>query len=315
MSIDSLINSHRPRKFSEVIGQKAVVGSFKNALDDATSHAFLFTGPSGVGKTTLARLGAEYLGCGRGNIIEVDAATYSGVDDMRSLTETLGYRPLGKGSKKAIIIDEAHAISANAWKALLKSVEEPPAWVFWFFCTTDANKVPKVLNTRCATYNLRQVSVTELYEFLLDVVDIEKFKTETSIVDLCAKKAEGSPRAALSNLAVCYGAKDRSEAARLLEEAEVETVGTGFELAKALAEGRKWDKIQPLLRSIADSSQTAEGVRHTVRSYFTTVALGAKDEKTAIAAFRVLDQFAETFNPADGFSPLVVAVGRTMFAG
>jgi DNA polymerase-3 subunit gamma/tau len=96
MSQDSLINKWRPRNFDEVVGHHEVVKSFMAALDDRTSHAFLFTGPSGIGKTSLARLGAEYIGTTAANLIDVDAATYSGKDDMRSLTESLAYRTLGR---------------------------------------------------------------------------------------------------------------------------------------------------------------------------------------------------------------------------
>src|SRR6266702_1394554 len=111
MSSESLINRYRPTKFSQVVGQDEVVKSFRIALEDKISHAFLFTGPSGIGKTTLSRLGAKFVGCvNKPNLIEVDAATYNGVDDFRGLTENLRSRPLG-GVSKALIIDECFAPS------------------------------------------------------------------------------------------------------------------------------------------------------------------------------------------------------------
>src|SRR6266702_8396137 len=114
MSKDSLIVKYRPTKFSQVVGQDEVVTSFKSALEDKISHAFLFTGPAGIGKTTLSSLGAKFVGCvNKTNVIEVDAATYNGVDDFRGLTENLRSRPLG-GVSKVLLIDECHSLSRQA---------------------------------------------------------------------------------------------------------------------------------------------------------------------------------------------------------
>lgn len=314
MSTDSLIIRHRPTKFSEVIGQKEIVTSFRAALDDGTSHAFLFTGQPGVGKTTLARLGAKYRGTTAANLTEVDAATYSGIDDMRALTASLGYRPLGgKNTTKSLIIDEAQAISRQAWQSLLKMIEEPPEWVLWLLCTTDPSKVPDSIKSRCSVYTLKPLRVTELFDYLLEIAEIEKFDTPRPVLELCAKMADGAPRSALSNLAVCYAAKDRAEAASLIADAEAVQEGTPYALAKALADGWKWDKIQPLLQSMAEADQSAETVRHTVRAYFTKVIIGTKDAQVVCRALKVLDNFSEPCSQAEGLSPIVVAVGRSVF--
>lgn len=313
MSSESLITKHRPVKFTQMVGQKEVVASFRAALDDKASHAFLFTGPAGVGKTTLARLGAKYVGTSDANLTEVDAATYSGVDDMKSLTTTLSYRPLGKNGTKSLIIDECHAVSRQAWQSLLKMVEEPPSWVMWFFATTDIGKVPDSIKSRCSTYTLRPLRMAELFEYLLDIVEAERFDTPRQVIELCAKMADGSPRKALSNLAVCYAVKDRAEAAALIASSEAVQEGTPYALARAIADGWKWDKIQPLLSSLADSDTSPETVRHTVRAYFTKLIIGTKDEKVVCQALRILDAFGEPCSPAEGFSPIVTAVGRSIF--
>ena len=314
MSTDSLIVKYRPAKFSEVVGQKDVVASFRAALEDGTSHAFLFAGPAGVGKTTLARLGAKFLGTSRANLIEVDAATYSGVDDMRALTAPLAYRALGKDNTKSLIVDEAQAISRAGWQSLLKMVEEPPSWVTWFFCTTDPAKVPESIMSRCSVYNLKPLRPTELVDYLNDIVQAEGFNTDRQIVDLCAKKAEGSPRRALSYLAVCYAAEDRAEAASLISVAEAKQDGLPYALARAIADGWSWSKVQPILQAMREGDENPETVRKTVQAYFTTAVLGAKDEKAACRAFAVLDHFSEPFNSADGVTPVVTAVGRVLFS-
>ncbi len=315
MSIDSLIVRHRPSKFSEVVGQKEVVASFRAALDDNTSHAFLFTGPPGVGKTTLARLGAKYLGTTAANLTEVDAATYSGIDDMRALTASLGYRPLGnKNTTKSLIVDECQAISKQAWQSLLKMIEEPPSWVAWFLATTDPSKVPDSIKSRCSVYTLKPLRVTELFDYLVDIAEAEKFNTPRPVLELCAKMADGAPRSALSNLAVCYAAKDRAEAAMLIADLEATQEGTPYVLAKALADGWKWDRIQPLLQSMAEADQSAETIRHTVRAYFTKLVIGTKDTQAVCRALKVLDNFSEPCSQAEGLSPIVTAVGRSIFS-
>lgn len=315
MTILPLINAHRPKRFDQVIGQNEIIGSLQKALKDKTSHAFCFAGPSGTGKTTLARLAAQFLGSNGSNVLDFDAATFSGIDDMRSITQTLAYRPLGKGSIKSIIVDEAHAISAAAWKSLLKSVEEPPPWVYWFFCTTELTKVPANIKTRCSVYTLKNVPLNDITDFLDGICEVEQFDTPRSILELCSRRAEGSPRNALSNLAVCYAAKDRKEAAILLDQYQEgeEKKGSGYDLAMALAQGYGWDKVRAILEGLAEQGEHPEGVRHVVRSFFTTVVMKAKDEKAACAGLKVLDAFGDPFNPQDGMTPLVIAVGRSMF--
>lgn len=313
MSAESLIVKHRPEKFSQVVGQDDVVKSYRSALDDNASHAFLFAGQPGLGKTTLARLGAKYVGTSTANLTEVDAATFSGVNDMRDLTATLSYRPLGKNSIKSLVIDECHALSKAGWQSLLKMVEEPPEWVRWFFSTTDISKVPDSIKSRCAVYTLKPLRVTELFEYLLEIAEAENFDTPRQIIDLCAKQANGSPRMALSNLAVCYAAKDRAEAARLISDLEATVEGTPFALAKAIADGWKWDRVQPLLLSLAEADTNAETVRHTIRAYFTKVILGTKEEAVVCKALKVLDNFSEPCSPAEGLSPIVIGVGRSLF--
>ena len=310
MSADSFINAHRPTRFSEIIGQDDVVKSYKAALDDKTSHAFLFTGAAGLGKTTLARCGAAYVGINERNIMEVDAATFNSVDDMRPITQAIAYRPLGKDAKKAYILDECHFVSRQGWASLLKSVEEPPDWVYWFFCTTDVQKVPDAIKTRCASYVLRPVTPTVLFDHLNAVVQEEGFDTPRSILELCCRQADGSPRKALANLAVCYAAENREAAARLIANLEEEEGGTSYALAKALVAGSGWDKVRPILETMTENP---ESVRHVVQAYITKVIVGLKDEKKACIAFKILDAFSEPFNPADGMSPLVVAIGRSLF--
>lgn len=307
MNEKSLINKYRPEDFDEVIGQDAVVRSLEKSIADRNSNGYLFTGPSGTGKTTLARLVAKALGCLPADILEVDGATETGIDDMREVLSGLMYRPLGEGSMKAVIVDEFHALSKNAVTALLKSMEEPPSWVLWFVCTTEPTKVPVAVKTRCLAYQLKEVRSTELFDFLGATEEAKDVSDD--ILDLCAREAHGSPRQALSNLGVCLAAKDKEEAADLLRAAGDST--EAIDLARLLLSGGSWADARDILIKLKEKSP--ESVRHTVRAYTTAVILNPKSKGTE-SAFAVLEAFSEPFHSSDGASPLVLACGKLLLS-
>jgi DNA polymerase III subunit gamma/tau len=305
---DSLLTRYRPASFDEVLGQDAVVASLRSAIEKKRGRAFLFTGPSGTGKTTLARIAAAALGCKLDDLTEVDAATQTGIDDMRAVASGLLYRPLGEGAVKAIIVDEVHALSKAAMTSLLKIMEDPPAWAYWFLCTTEALKVPETIKTRCLKYDLKPVGRADL-RALLDFIDEqEKTKVEGSILDLCVHEANGSPRQAIANLGVCSTCTTRAEAADLLRSAAAST--TAVELARVLVRGAGWNEVQKLLADLGDVSP--ESVRHVVRGYVTKVVLSAKSEKAAGKGIEILDAFSEPFHSSDGITPVLVACGRCL---
>jgi len=305
---ESIITKYRPESFDEVIGQDAAVRSLENAIEKHLGTAFLFTGPSGVGKTTLARIAAKQLGCLLEDLTEVDGASKTGIDDMRDVVEGLMYRPLGEGSVKAIIIDECHALSKAAIQSLLKALEDPPSWVFWFLCTTEPTKIIAAIRTRCLAYELKEIRTDDLVD-LLESTDEAK-DVDHEIATLCAREANGSARQALSNLAICLTTKSKKEAAELLRTAA--DVPEAFELAQVLVRGAKWSEVQDLLASLDKTNP--ESVRHVVRAYVTKVVLGAKSEDAAGRALEILDAFAEPFNSHDGMSPLVLACGKLLLS-
>ena len=139
----------RPQKLNDVISHAFVVSSLKALLKEKECpHSFLFTGPSGVGKTTLARIVASYL---EAAVLEIDAATNTGIDAMRAVQDMARYKAIDN-EKRVVIIDECHALSKQTWQSLLKIVEEPPAHLYWAFCTTEPDKVPATIKTRCVQY-------------------------------------------------------------------------------------------------------------------------------------------------------------------
>lgn len=305
MTADALITKYRPRSFKEVIGQDKTVDSLYNTIERNLAHSFLFIGPSGCGKTTLARLVANAFEIEESSIREINAAKYTGVDDMREITDSIIYRGFGVAGKKAYIIDECHMLSKSAWNSLLKSVEEPPEWVYWFFCTTDFARCPKTLETRCSTYRVNLVPARDIEDLLFTVCDEEKMEVAQGVVEACAKAAEGSPRQALSNLAKCAVARDRKEALELLARGDEKE--EAVELARCLFKDTTWRRYAELLTALKETD--AESVRRVVRSYATSVALGARDVREAGRALDILAAFEKPMYN-EGIDPLVLAVGN-----
>ncbi len=221
-----LARKYRPSKFSELIGQDAMVQTLGNAIKrDRLAHAFLMTGVRGVGKTSTARLIAKALNCigedGQGgptidpcgqcepcrsiaegsfiDVIEMDAASHTGVDDVREIIEAVRYSSVS-ARYKIYIIDEVHMLSKNAFNALLKTLEEPPPHVKFIFATTEVNKVPITVLSRCQRFDLKRISADQLAEHFGMIVEKEGVTAEQEALDLIAQAAEGSVRDGLSIL-------------------------------------------------------------------------------------------------------------------
>lgn len=306
---DVLHEKYRPDEIGHLLGQDAMVHSLTQIIEGDRSHAFLFTGPSGCGKTTTARAIARAVGCLDPDILEHDAASNTGVDDMRPITQGLRYKPFAEGTSRALIIDECHRLSGNAWDAILKSMEEPPDWAYWFFCTTNVAKVPKTAITRCTQFELRPVPWQLLLSDLIaPIANEEGFTASEKVLGIVCREAQGSPRQALVNLTVCAHARDEKEALSLLKSAAESNAA--IDLARALTKGDSWENLLKIIAGLKE--ENPESVRHVVRAYSTTVILGSKTAKGAQRALAVLDAFSTPFNSTDGISPLVLAVGRLL---
>lgn len=220
MSYKALYRTYRPSTFQEVAGQKPIVQTLENALKtNRIAHAYLFAGPRGTGKTTMAKLFAKALNCEEGlghqcnrcqncleinsgahpDVIEIDAASNNGVDDVRDLIEKINYSPI-KGKYKVYIIDEVHMMTPSAFNALLKTLEEPPTNVIFILATTEPHKVIPTILSRCQRYNFAKVSDKDIKDRIIDIFKTEDVDYDDKALDVLIKLADGGVRDALSML-------------------------------------------------------------------------------------------------------------------
>src|ERR1700729_422264 len=219
MSYTALARKWRPKKFAELVGQEHVRRALVNALETGrVHHAFLFSGTRGVGKTTVARILAKSLNCERGvssdpcgvcaacreidegrfvDLIEVDAASRTKVDDTREMLDNVQYAP-SRGRYKVYLIDEVHMLSNHSFNALLKTLEEPPPHVKFLLATTDPQKLPVTVLSRCLQFSLKRLSMSLIGERLKFIAAAEGLEFEAAAAALLARAAEGSMRDALS---------------------------------------------------------------------------------------------------------------------
>ncbi|MGA9420851.1 MAG: DNA polymerase III subunit gamma/tau [Rhodanobacteraceae bacterium] len=228
MSYQALARKWRPRTFSELVGQGHVVRALSNALDgDRIHHAFLFSGTRGVGKTTIARIFAKSLNCEKGptstpcgecgacteidagrfiDLLEIDAASNTGIDNVRELIDNAQYAPT-RARYKVYLIDEVHMLSKSAFNALLKTLEEPPPHVKFLLATTDPQKLPVTVLSRCIKFNLKRLTVEQISSQMRSIAGAENIVADDVAIEMLARAADGSLRDGLSLLdqAIAHG--------------------------------------------------------------------------------------------------------------
>lgn len=306
---DTLITRYRPRSFDDVIGQDHIVAALSGIIARNDMQCFLFSGESGMGKTTLARLTAEAFGCAIQEGDEIDAATHTGIDAMRRVQEITHYVPFG-GSNRAIIVDECHSLSKQAWQSLLKATEEPPPHVYWFFATTDPGRVPDTMKRRAAVFTLKPVPDHVLHGFLDTVCTQEGITLADGVDQLLIRESRGSPGVLLANLVVCADAADRNSAAALLRSAQ-ESEHT-VALCRALANGCGWGEAVQIVARMEDSE--AESVRIVVSRYFSAMLKKPHDQQRAKRVLVMLEAFATPYHASDGMAPLYLSLARAILA-
>ncbi|MBU6431360.1 MAG: DNA polymerase III subunit gamma/tau [Patescibacteria group bacterium] len=190
----ALYRKYRPQEFKDVLGQEHIVKVLEGSVElDNISHAYLFAGSKGTGKTSLARIFARAIGCADRDLYEIDAASNRGIDDIRELREAVSSLPF-ESPRKVYIIDEVHMLTKEAFNALLKTLEEPPKHAVFILATTEMDKLPETIVSRCQVFAFKKPSRKILKELVLDLAKKEGFKLEPSSADLIALLGEGSFR-------------------------------------------------------------------------------------------------------------------------
>ena len=240
----SLSVRYRPESFDDLTEQIAIKDILENQIETKTfQHGYLFTGPSGTGKTTSARIFANMINDGKGNPIEVDAASNSGVDNIRQIIEDAKRKPLD-AEYKIFIVDECHSLSSGAWQALLKTLEEPPKFTIFIFCTTNPEKIPATILSRVQRYNFQKISNEGIVDRLISIIQQENdafnnIHYDLDAIEYIAKVSSGGMRNAITLMDKCLSLSSNLTLENVLKTIGGEDYSTFITFLSALEEKEK----------------------------------------------------------------------------
>lgn len=285
----SLYIKHRPADFSEIVGNKNTINTLRTAINKKSPpHAYLFIGPPGTGKTTLARISAQKLNCANMDIMELNAANFRGIDTSREIIRQMRLAALGGGAR-AWILDESASLTKDAQTALLKALEDAPPHVYFLLATTDPQKLLPTIRNRCMIFTLQYLSEDKIFCLLEGVIEKENKNVSDEAIEQIAQRCQGCPRTALILLdgIIDLPEKDMLKSVRRITGIE----RTTLDLCQCLINGSRWKPIASTLKALTD--QEPEQVRMAVLNYCKTVLLN--DGERRDRAFLIMDSFKEPF--------------------
>ena len=318
-----IARKYRPQAFAELIGQEHVRTTLENAIAQRRiAHGYIFSGQRGTGKTTVARILARCLNCIDGptatpcgvcascleiaggnspDVIEIDAASNRGINEMRELRENVRYRP-ARDRYKVFIVDEAHQITSEAFNALLKTLEEPPEWAVFILCTTEVHKIPTTIASRCQQFSFRSVDFAEVVKRMEEICVKEGIETEPEVLSVLAQAGEGSVRDSLSALdqaIACCGTKlDATEVRGMLGLFSLDSLGEVSDALKTEDSRKMLDLVMELERNGRSLQHFCRELARYFRNLLVAKVAGANTRLIAASA-REQHRLAEV---ASGFS-------------
>ena len=288
---------HRPTAFKHVIGQKAAVDIVRDFVEkDAVPHTIMFTGPSGVGKTTLARILVKKLDCGEQDFTEINCADFRGIDMVRDIRTRMQLAPIS-GKCRVWLIDECHQLSKDAQNAFLKMLEDTPKHVYFMLATTEPTKLLPTILTRCTEIKLKTISAEDMGAVIDDIAQLEDLKLDEEVRDKIIEHSEGSARKALVLLNAIANIEGKEEQLRAVEAND--SKAAAIELARALLGKKPWNEVAAIIKTLDDEP---EGVRRLILAYAGNVLLNSNNGR----AFELLDVFQHDFF-ASGKGGLIAA--------
>lgn len=294
----ALYNKYRPRNLGKIVGNRAVVNSLEGILrKKPLPHAFLFTGPTGCGKTTLARIVAKEIGAVDTDFVEIDSADFRGIDTIRGLKRQAAFAPM-QSAVRVFLIDECHKLTGDAQNALLKLLEDPPNHAYFILATTEPQKLLTTIKGRTSIFALEVLSESEMYKLLKWVVKRERTTISNEVYERIYIDSFGHPRNALQILEQVLAVEPEEQLKVAARSAEEQS--QSIELCRALLTASAWKKVSNILKGL--QKEDPEGIRRHVLGYAQSVLLNKGNDKAAL----VLEEFEEPFWNA-GFPGLVLA--------
>lgn len=283
----SLYNTYRPKKLSDVIGQDNALASLRKLLEKGNiPQAILLSGPSGVGKTTIARILKKNLQCGDNDFMERNCADFRGIDDIREIRKHVAFAPIS-GRVRIWLIDECHKLTNDAQNVLLKMLEDPPQHAYFMLATTEPQKIIKAIHTRCSQIKLGAISADVLQELVERVAKQEGMEIDKEVAEEIVDASDGSARKALVILEQIGGIEGKKAQIASIQSTAV-TKDAAIDLARMLLNSERWSAVAAKLKALSD--EDVEGIRYLVLAYMRAVLLGGG--KLAPRAYQVIDAFS-----------------------